>query len=193
MTMNDFLRTGMHEDAKASLTRWAEEAGRVSTDPTALKWMVLAAHSALQGFMALVLYQGNGFLVMRPEDAKAWMQAHDANGPYPETKMDSFLGLYKKVNRADSFLGLAGSKPFMPDAHDVAMRRLNSVRNDFVHFTASGWSIERAYVLAFCAETADVVDFCTSSVAFPWSHFGDVERTRSEALHALAEIRRHGA
>jgi hypothetical protein len=191
--MSDWMRTGMHEDAKASLTRWAEEAGRVSKDPTALKWMVLAAHSAIQGFMSLVLYQGNGFLVMRPEDAKVWMQAYDADGPYPKTKMDSFLGLYKKIKRADSFLGFAGSKPFAPDAHDAAMRRLNSVRNDFVHFTASGWSIEHAYVLALCGETADVVDFCISSTAFPWSHFGAVERTRSETLRALAEIRRHAA
>jgi hypothetical protein len=192
MTMTDFLRTGMHEDAEASLTRWAEEAGRVSTEPTALKWMVLAAHSAVQGFMALVLYQGNGFLVMRPEDAKAWMQAHDADAPYPETKMDSFLGLYKKIKRADSFLGLAGTKPFVPDAHNAAMRRLNGARNGFVHFTSSSWSIERAYVLAFCGETADVVDFCISSTAFPWLHFDDAERTRSETLRALAEIRRHG-
>lgn len=141
--------------------------------------------------MALVLYQGNGLLVMRPKDATAWMQAHEADGAYPKTKMDSFLGLYAKIKTSDSFVGLTGSKPFVPGAHDTAMRRLNSVRNDFIHFTYSVWSVERVYAFEFCAKAADVVDFCISNTAFPWSHFDDFDDARSESLRALAEIRKH--
>lgn len=175
----------------ARLTRWPEEAVRVSTDPTALKWMVLAAHSAVQGFMALVLYRGNGFLVMQPEDAKAWRQAHDSGDVHPKTKMDSFLGLDKKIKRADSFLGVTEANRLFADAHDTAMQRLNAVRNGFIHFTYSGWSVERAYALECCAKAADAVDFCLSSTSFPGSHFDDFDEARSQLLCALKEIRQH--
>ena len=37
---------------------------------------VIALHAALQGFMALTLDRGNGFLVMSKKDAAAWLSEH---------------------------------------------------------------------------------------------------------------------
>jgi hypothetical protein len=125
----------MFEDAMASLDRCAEEVARLRGEPHAIKWTLLSMHSALQGFMALILEQGNGLLLMPKKDMIEWQKAHYAGNTYPTGQMDTFLNLYAKIKRKES---MPGAAPFKTIGHTEAMKELNALRNQFIHFNISG-------------------------------------------------------
>ncbi len=188
--MDNYYRTGIFEDAIASLSRCQEEVDRLRDDPHALKWVLLSLHSAVQGFMCLVLDQGNCLLLMKPEDAKAWMEAHDQNKPYPKnSRMDTFLNLYKKVKKTEAMMGTIGAEPFEPNGHDAYMKSLNNLRNNFIHFTLSGWSIEVSGLDELIGKMMDIVEFCSSSVLFPWHRYRKSTEYREKVSTAIANIR----
>ena len=70
-----------------------------------------------------------------------------------DTKMDTFLNLYKKIRRHAIF----GYK-FAPKAQQgKSIKRLNLFRNEFVHFMPKGWSIELSGMPNICLDCLDVI------------------------------------
>jgi hypothetical protein len=188
--MNNYYRTGLFEDAIVSLSRCQEEVSRFRVDPHALKWVLLSLHSTIQGFMALVLEQGNGLSLMTAKDAKAWLEAHDQRKPHPQSsRMDTFLNLYKKIKQTEMMVGMIGAEPFKPNGHDAHMKSLNSLRNDFIHFTLSGWSIEVSGLNGLIEQMMDIVDFCHRSILFPWQRYNNADKYRSEIQSSVSRIR----
>ncbi|MFL6622132.1 MAG: hypothetical protein ACJ8NR_05895 [Sulfurifustis sp.] len=96
-----WLRIDEREDILASLRMVNSSCDAAATDLSAWKWIVIGTHSALQGAMALHLAFGNDLLVASPEDAAAWLDAHENGAPYPAMMMDDFLSLYKKLKKHD--------------------------------------------------------------------------------------------
>ena len=94
-----WLRTDEREDILASLRMVSSSCDAAAFDPSAWKWVVVGTHSTLQGAMALHLAFANDLLVASPESAAAWLDAHENGEPYPETMMDDFLSLYKKLKK----------------------------------------------------------------------------------------------
>jgi len=169
MPRSPYLRTDEQEEAVRSL-EWAElQARTLDADSYAWKWVLIALHNAIQGFMVLALWNGNGLLALRPKVAKKWMEAYESGGPFPAEKLDEFLNLYLKVKDPDNFHTI-GAGPFVPvGTHDHSMSQLNEFRNMFTHFTPKGWSLELAGLPRMCIDTLEVINYLgLQSTAVLW-------------------------
>ncbi len=85
-------------EAVISLEMLCEQLPKVIDNPHYWKWIVIALHNALQGFMVLALKGSNGLNVLTEECEKEWIAAfkrHD--NVWPKRKLDTFLNLYKKI------------------------------------------------------------------------------------------------
>jgi hypothetical protein len=94
-----WLRTDEKEDAIASLKLYIDAVFKINVDIVYWKWAIISLHNTVQSIMAFHLGFGNDLLVMRQEDAEAWLKAHESGTAYPESKMDNFLNLYKKIKK----------------------------------------------------------------------------------------------
>lgn len=174
-----YLRTDEREEAVRSL-EWAEQQARgLSDDPYLWKWVLIALHNAAQGFMVLALWNGNGLLALRDRVAAKWLDAYRNGGPYPVEKLDEFLNLYKKVKDKENF-HVIGAGPFVPGStHDGSLSRLNEYRNEFIHFTPKGWSLEVGGLPRVCLDAVDLIQFFGwESTAILWHKQELVSRAR---------------
>lgn len=154
-----WLRTDEHEEAVSALEAVAEWSGRLETKIYYWKWVVLAMHNATQGFMVLALYGSDELLPLRNEIAKAWLKAYREGGAYPTEKLDPFLNLYEKI-KSEAMVFHADSKKFTPSgSQDRSIEKLNSLRNDFIHFVPTSWSLEVSGLPKICLDCLDAVEF----------------------------------
>lgn len=152
--MSEFwLRTDEREDAIASLKLYVDAVSKVNSDIVYWKWAIISLHSAVQSLMAFHLGFGNDLLVMPQEDAETWLKAHESGAAYPETKMDSFLNLYKKIKKHE----VLGFKFIPTGQQGGSIKRLNWFRNEFVHFMPKGWSIEMSGMPSICLDNLNIM------------------------------------
>lgn len=157
-----WLRTDEYEEAISAVEAAADFSGTVLEDPYRWKWVLIAVHNAVQGFMVLALRRGNGLLALRNDIAAERLKAHRKGGPFPKEKLDNFLNLYAKI-KADVAAGYVDSKPFTPGStHDRNMKKLNELRNEFIHFVPKGWSLELAGLPSICIDCLSVACFLHS-------------------------------
>ncbi len=148
-----WFRADEREDAVASLKLYIDSVSKIKSDVVYWKWVIISLHSAVQSIMAFHLGFGNDLLVMSQEDAEAWLEAHENGEAYPETKMDSFLNLYKKIKKHE----ILGYK-FVPSGQEgKSIKRLNWFRNGFVHFMPKGWSIEMSGMPEICLDCLSII------------------------------------
>ena len=154
-----WLRTNEYEEAVSAAEAAADFSESALKDPYRWKWVLIAVHNAVQGFMVLALRRGNGLLALRDDIAAEWIKAYRADKKLPKEKLDSFLNLYAKV-KTDAAAGWVHSKPFVSGSnHDQSMKRLNEFRNEFIHFVPKGWSLELAGLPAICLNCLSVARF----------------------------------
>jgi hypothetical protein len=103
--------------------------------------------------------------------------------------MDNFLNLYAKIKSAESMVGVTDAKPFIPQDHDPCMNWLNEQRNQFIHFNVSSYSVDITDVHMLFTRAMDVVEFCSSSVLFPWHRYENSSEYREKVLTITANIR----
>ena len=155
-----WLRTDEEQEAVEALRLASRMAEECAENDAAWRWVIIALHQAVQGFMVLSLRHGNGLLALSPDSFKAWMEAHDNGGPYPRgEKLDTYLGLYKKVKSKD--LGtLGGNRRFEPRGSEGrGIRMLSKLRNEFIHFSPKGWSLELDGLPQICLDALRIVEF----------------------------------
>lgn len=133
-----WFMTDEREDVIASLSLFIQAVNLLDDDSSYWKWSIISLHSAVQGMMAFHLSFGNDLLVMCQSDAEKWLESHETGGEYPETQMDGFLNLYKKIKKHE-VLGFS----FKPEGQQGrSIKKINLFRNEFIHFMPKGWSIE---------------------------------------------------
>lgn len=158
--MNKYLVTDEFEEAISSLEMAFEAVSAVLEDIYRWKWAILGFHNALQGFMVLSLRGTDGLNVLKDRDKEKWLRAHYNKTTYPNGKLDSFLNLYKKIKSDKMFLYDNRSQIFVPkDTQEYSIRRLNSLRNEFIHFVPKGWSLETSGLPDICLNCIDVIKF----------------------------------
>jgi len=136
--MNDYIRFDRRSEALASLKEFASCLARVNEDALIWKWAIISIDNALQGYMTTALIKGNSFDTWRKKDLKAWLKSHDADEPYPMTRLDGFYGLYEKAFGEEVDKGRGG------------VWNLHEIRNSFVHFNIDGHSISPGTCLDIC-------------------------------------------
>jgi len=181
-----YLQTSHWTDAVTSLEAAHEFVERITVAPHYWKWLIVAVHSAVQGFMALALEQGNSLLVMTDDRRVKWLRAHEkGEEPYPDDRMDAFLSLYEKV-KSDDVCRYVGSRKFVPGAtHDESMQKLNDLRNNFIHFFPKAWSIELAGLPTICLDCLEIAGFLGwDSMTIIW-HEAELSDRGRNAVTAL--------
>ena len=153
------LRTDEEFEAANAMQMAAQLALRLADDLHLWRWVIIALHNAAQGVMVLSLRHGNGLLALSDESYSAWMVAYERNQTPPPEKLDNYLNLYKKVKHKE--LGqISGNIRFVPTGTEGAdIKRLNSLRNEFIHFTPKGWSLEVNGLPRIALATAKLISF----------------------------------
>jgi len=157
--MDLWLRTDETEEAISSLEMLAETAPSLVLDTYRWKWVFISTHNALQGFMVLALRHGNGLLALKDEIAAQWQKAYREGGKYPVEKLDNFTNLYKKVKSVRMMCYVHSRKFKATQDHNRAVKKLNELRNDFIHFVPKGWSLELTGLPEICLRCLEVIEF----------------------------------
>lgn len=143
--MSDYIRFDRRSEALSSLKEFASCLARVNEDAMVWKWAIISIDNALQGYMTTALIKGNSFDTWRKKDLKAWLAAHDADEPYPVTRLDGFYGLYEKAFGEEI------------DKERGGVWNLHEIRNSFVHFNIDGHSISSDTCLDICTSGYEAI------------------------------------
>lgn len=183
-----WLRTDEQEEAIFALEAVAEWSKRLEKEIGYWRWVVLALHNAAQGLMVLALRGSDGLQPLRNDIAAKWLTAHREGGPYPVEKLDAFLNLYKKVQSDKMRYSVHSKNVVAPPAQGRSMRKLNALRNEFVHFSPKSLSLEVSGLPQICLDCLALVEFlaweCGNIVWHAEGH-----RVRGQA--AIASARHH--
>ncbi|HEY7641725.1 MAG TPA: hypothetical protein VH814_18485 [Steroidobacteraceae bacterium] len=146
-----YLRTDERLDTEGSLRKAAKTVTLVESDPAEWKWLLIAVHSATQGMFVLALSLGNDLLTLKAKHAAKWLEAYRSGQPHTgKLDLDYFEELYRKAKEHSKFAA--------SEFHDNAIKRLNELRNGFIHFHAQGWSIELAGLPTICLYNLEIVE-----------------------------------
>ena len=189
----DFLRTGPFVETISALEVAADELARTRTDSYRWKWVILALHSALQGMMALALEGGNGLRVLKPKDAKRWLDAYESGAPLPaDLEMDNFLNLYEKI-KSDTIRFYVTSKKFTPEGtQGKSIKDLNRLRNQFVHFTPCTLALilnGLPEMTLDCLTVARFLAYDSKNIDWPEELVGRMEKAFKAAAKTAQEIK----
>lgn len=187
MATAGYVRTDTAEDAVSSFEVASDFYARALADDRYWKWFVVAVHAGVQGAFALALDGGNELLVQKPGVAKATLAAYEQGSEIPESHMDNFMRLYRKLHAKEN-LRSSSAQP-LPESpqNELALERLNALRDDFIHFNTKSWSIERALIEARVRGSLEVAQFVlVESEAVLW--YDDSLKKRAHgALTRLSE------
>ncbi|PPC93068.1 MAG: hypothetical protein CTY33_09460 [Methylotenera sp.] len=181
-----WFETDEIEEAVSALEVLAKWTEILVFDISYWKWVILVTHNAMQGFMVIALRGSDRLRPLRDDVAKKWLEAHQNGTDYPVEKLDNFSNLYKKI-KSDLMLFFVHSKKFVSSSsQDTSVRRLNSFRDDFIHFLPQSWSIEVSGMPKICADCLNIIHFLGwESGNVTWYEQG--KRIRAEK--AIATIR----
>jgi hypothetical protein len=155
-----YYRTDEEAEAADALLAALRFSRDIGSNLRQWRWTIIALHNAVQGFMVLSLRHGNGLLALSPKCMVAWLNAYEARtGRYPEEKLDTYLGLYAKVKSANHG-AVGGNLRFAPrGSQGRSIRKLDELRNNFIHFTPKGWSLEVSGLPRIVLDSLSLVAF----------------------------------
>jgi hypothetical protein len=135
----DWIRLNERGDVVASTDLLALVAPTLKTSPTNWKWIILAAHSGMQGALVCAIQDSTRTNVLDRQSAVATLAWLDNPiGDHPRQYLDHYPALLKKYRKKypDCSITLQQIKD---------LKKLHSeFRNQFTHFSPMQWSIEAA-------------------------------------------------
>ena len=115
----------------------------LETDREQFPWAIIALHGATQAAMIANLTGTAGIGALDQATANQTFSALHGEAEYPKVAyVAPFLELLRRTRKAGRRLEQAGSVIEMSRTNLRALGLLNSLRNDFVHFSPRGWSVE---------------------------------------------------
>jgi len=157
--MNDWLEIDNLRNAILSLEFSVECLEKVHENNFNWKWVIIGIHNAFQSYMVLALRGSNPVNIMREKDAEEWLKAYEEKSKLPEYKLDTFLNLYKKI-KSDRMMMYTNSKKFTPkDSEEKSVKRLNRLRNEFMHYKLGGWVIQIGGLPGITLDILNIISF----------------------------------
>lgn len=114
----------------------------VKRDWQQLPWAIIALHNATQACLISHLTGTAGIGALEAKCATLTLAALRGEGEYPPEFVAKFLELVRRATRQEKQIEVAGGVFQLGSAEKKALVRLNSLRNEFVHFSPKGWSVE---------------------------------------------------
>jgi hypothetical protein len=139
-----YVRFDEFEDVLASVELVALLAPFVREQPQYWKWIIVGAHSALQGAMVCAFVDSSGTLILEKKSRAKTLKWYNADettrGEHPKERLADFGDLLKV-----SLRGSHNREPLLLTRQQCRdIRRLHrEFRNNFIHFIPQGWSIEK--------------------------------------------------
>lgn len=151
MVNGRWLETDERREAIKALEMTARMLYLAHSDEYYWKWVIIAIHNALQALFVVVVSGSGGFGAIEPKQVGKWLWVYrTGKGKYPGLSLMRFVPLYEKVKKT---LRLS-----MPEEVDKSVKRLNDFRNEFMHFTPKGWSLELDGLPALLRNSLRVVE-----------------------------------
>jgi hypothetical protein len=207
--MNAWLSTDEYLEAVLSLGMVPDSLPKILDNIYYWKWVIIALHMALQGYMVLALKGTNSFSVLekkcRDEWEAAWERDDDS---FPVLRLDNFLSLYKKIKAGrktydeqaktgiriyrkpkDLMLMYMHSQPFKPRGTQTkSLKMLNALRNDYIHFRPKGWLLGVHGLPRMVDDCVDIIDFLTFECGNVLWHD---ESLKTKTRDLIIQIRSH--
>lgn len=182
-----WLRTNEHTEAVMGLEAFYSHLLRVKRDPYYWKWAVIALQNSVQGFMVCALRGTNNLAILTPKSAQQWVKARERGEPLSDEVLDGFLNLYKKI-KGNLMIQYVDSQKFIPKGKQgSSIKRLNSLRRDFVHFAPKGLSLEVSGLPEICLDVLVIIDFLvTRSGNIPFHRWNGL---KEKCLNLLSKSR----
>lgn len=114
----------------------------VKRDWQQLPWAVIALHNATQASLISHLTGTAGIGALEAKCAERTLAALQGEGEYPQEFVAKFCELMRRATKLEEQIEVAGGVIQLGSAQRKALGRLNSLRNEFVHFSPKGWSVE---------------------------------------------------
>lgn len=183
--MARWIQTDEAEDVAGSVRHALRAAKFTPDDPQAWKWVLLALHSALQGACVCHLVTtASPIGAVTPRNANEWLgyfeaSRTDPNARAPVTYLLNLPALVKAIREPRSAgdgsneAGIAVSDSEL----EWVCRLHDSVRNQFVHFSPQGWSLEVSGIPDFAKLTARII-LEIDNAAWAFRHQGAAWRER---------------
>lgn len=168
MSTNGMMVLTLEQNGLDSLMKAASFLQKVKTDPFALKWFILAAHSSLHNFMLAALagsaQQGVWEFKTDKEGKPKEFVEYRADGLIdifnPKNRLMPFLQAYDQIKDPAKMRKYVHSYAFKAEGkHNEAMRFLNEeLRNTLVHLMPLTYGMRHDYI-AECVPILDVLEF----------------------------------
>jgi hypothetical protein len=153
-----WLRTDERNEAIKSLHKTHQFVLEAHEDNYNWKWVIIAIHNSAQAFMILALKGTASFNVC--SNREKFLEAMSFGNDYPELRMQYFLDLYRDIKSKERMNQGVSSKKFLASPEtDQALKALNELRNKFIHFVPSNWSLEVSALPEICKSTLSVIEF----------------------------------
>jgi hypothetical protein len=179
---SDYIRFDEIEDVVASAELVAHLAPLLDAHPSYWKWVIVAAHNAMQGAMVCALADSTGTSVLDESAKKVldWLNAGMPGDP-PDENLASFRRL---LNRCTS-----GPEPLLrltPQQCQDITQLHDDLRNKFTHFLPHlSWSIPKADLSRIITTAMGAVESLMSR--FPIETRVDGERQSERLNRALQD------
>ncbi len=167
-----YLHTDEHLEFIDALKKSVLFSNEILNNNYAWKWLILALHAALQGACVCALrgYDSAGINILSDKKPKKlsglsyreamwkWLDVDSRNTPhppYPDEELADFLTLFKRVKNEKE---LRLPFTFYQDSEiNRDVKKLHSLRNDFIHFIPKGWSIKLSGMPRIVSSVTEVI------------------------------------
>ena len=213
LRMSDYLRVDERQDVLASLEQCAMSLQQTERSKGAWKWAILSLHSAFQGAMVCHLSGSELRGALDEKDAMKWREWYerDRRGEieyipdgvdefgfsrkrikkkkdrHPKMWVASPLDLLDRLGCQEMRVEEAGEPISITLQQKESFKEYNNLlRNQFVHFSPCGWSIEFDFIKERMKDVLDIFDMIVKD-PYPFRHLSDDEKCELRAQ--LAKIR----
>lgn len=174
-----YLRFDEIEDVLSSLNLLVLVARLVRKHPAYWKWIIVAAHDALQGSMVCALNDTSGVNFLAEKSARKTLEWHNKlEGNVPDQRLADFESLLARCQDKS----LMEDEPLVVTEEQLkdVIRLHAEFRNNFSHFTPMGWSIEVAGLPRIIRTAIDFVEYLMSSTQVLFKLTGNRKRRLSK-------------
>lgn len=182
--MTQYLRTGLKKNTIDSLQKALDFLKKTDRNLYYWKWLCIALHNALYGFMICALGKGNW------KNIAEWDKKRRE---YNINRLISFSEARKRVQDSKYICGPINATPItLTKSQRFSIKKLSEgLRNKFEHFLLFGWSIELSGMPSITKDVIDIIEqlaFNTGTVWWEESYEKRIKVMIKEIRKVIEEI-----